>query len=261
MREVTRSIFGGTAIALLIAWAIWSYEANGLVHVLISAPVEGHTRLGVLREYVLAWGPLAPLAYIGTVAVEVLIAPIPGTLLYAPAGAIFGGLLGGTLSLIGNVLGASLATYLARSFGAQWFARRHHSGRLARYREMLAARGAWIIFILRVNPLTSSDLVSYAAGLAGVSPARVALGTFFGMAPHCFLQAYLAATIFEALSAPVLIGLALAGATIIVVPLLWRRAPPAPAPDPDAPPVSSAPAAPIAPASLAPALTTDNLTD
>lgn len=231
MRETARSVICGSIIALMIGWAVWSYETGGLVHVLAAVPPEGQSRLHVLREYVLAWGPLAPLAYIGTVAVEVVIAPIPGTLLYAPGGVIFGGLAGGALSLVGNVLGATLATYLARTFGAEWFARRHHAGRLARYRRRLAERGAWIIFLLRVNPLTSSDLVSYAAGVAGVSPARVALGTFFGMAPHCFLQAYLAASIFEALSPRVLVLLALAGAAAFVAVVLWRRrVAPAPAP-------------------------------
>jgi uncharacterized membrane protein YdjX (TVP38/TMEM64 family) len=223
MRERARSVASGLVIALLIAWAFWSYETSGLVHTLLAAPPEGQTRLQVLREYVLAFGPLAPLAYIGSVTVEVLIAPIPGTLLYAPAGAIFGGLMGGTLSLIGNVLGAGLATYLARTFGSQWFARRHHSGRLAHYRAQLAARGAWIIFLLRVNPLTSSDLVSYAAGLAGVSPARVVIGTFFGMAPHCFLQAYFAATIFEAVPLGIVLGILLAAVVLFATVTVWRR--------------------------------------
>jgi uncharacterized membrane protein YdjX (TVP38/TMEM64 family) len=216
MRESVRPILSGVAIALLVAWAVWSYESSGLIHTLLADPPAGQTRMHVLREYVLAFGPLAPLAYVGSVAIEVLIAPIPGTLLYAPAGAIFGGLLGGTLSLIGNVLGAGIATYLARTFGAQWFARRHHSGRLAHYRTMLAARGAWIIFVLRINPLTSCDLVSYAAGLAGVSPARVAIGTFFGMAPHCFLQAYLAATIFETVPLGIIAVVLVIGAALFV---------------------------------------------
>lgn len=223
MHDTVRSVICGTIIALMIGWAVWSYEAGGLVHVLTAVPPEGQSRLHVLREYVLAWGPLAPLAYVGTVMLEVLVAPIPGTLLYAPGGVIFGGLAGGALSLVGNVLGATLATYLARTFGARWFARRHHTGRLAHYRARLAERGAWIIFLLRINPLTSSDLVSYAAGLAGVSPTRVAIGTFFGMAPHCFLQAYLAASIFEALSARLLLAIGVTAAVLVLALFWWRR--------------------------------------
>jgi uncharacterized membrane protein YdjX (TVP38/TMEM64 family) len=37
--------------------------------------------------------------------------------------------------------------------------------------------------------------VSYAAGAFGVRVSHVALGTLIGMAPLCYLQAYLAATI------------------------------------------------------------------
>ena len=48
--------------------------------------------------------------------VEVVVAPIPGTMLYAPGGVIFGGFLGGLLSLAGNVIGAGIACRLMRAF-------------------------------------------------------------------------------------------------------------------------------------------------
>jgi uncharacterized membrane protein YdjX (TVP38/TMEM64 family) len=53
-----------------------------------------------------------------------------------------------------------------------------------------------VIVLLRVNPLTSADLVSYAAGLTSVSIWRVMVGTFLGMAPLCFAQAYFAEELF-----------------------------------------------------------------
>ena len=51
--------------------------------------------------------------------------------------------------------------------------------------------------LLRLNPLTTSDLVSYAAGVAGVPAWKVALGTLVGLAPWCYLQAYFAEQVFE----------------------------------------------------------------
>ena len=48
-----------------------------------------------------------------------------------------------------------------------------------------------VVLLLRANPLTSSDLVSYAAGVAGVPPWKVAAGTLIGLAPLCYLQAVL----------------------------------------------------------------------
>ena len=50
----------------------------------------------------------------------------------------------------------------------------------------------WIIFLLRLNPLTSSDIVSYAAGFTRISIVRLMVATGVGMAPLCFLQAWLA---------------------------------------------------------------------
>ncbi len=202
---------------LVAVWAVWSYQTGGLLDVLISSPSGEGTRLNALRTYVRAWGALAPLAYVAAVTVEVLVAPIPGILLYAPGGAIFGGFWGGTLALVGNTLGASIACFLARSLGAAWLARHLQSPRFAAIRERLAVEGAWVVFLLRLNPFTSSDFVSYAAGLAGVKPHRVALGTAFGMLPQCYLQAYLAETLFEILPLPVVI----AGAAIVGVIVVW----------------------------------------
>ena len=122
---------------------------------------------------------------------------MPGPLLYAPAGAIFGGLMGGTLSLIGNVTGAGIASWLGRALGESWVSRHTTGAQAARIRERVVSRGPWVIFLLRINPLTSSDLVSYVAGAMGVPVRHVVIGTLAGMAPLCFAQAFLAASLFE----------------------------------------------------------------
>jgi uncharacterized membrane protein YdjX (TVP38/TMEM64 family) len=227
-----RRVYAAIAVLLaLAAWAIWSFQANGILRVLLVPPADGGTTLDALRVYVLGWGMWAPVVYVAAVTVEVLVAPIPGTLLYAPAGAIFGGFVGGTLSLVGNVTGAAIACWLAATFGSRfgqdWVNRHNESGQLTRLHAQLQSRGAWVIALLRLNPLTSSDLVSYAAGLAGIPVRHVALGTFIGMLPQCYLQAYLAQTLFEALpSGPwVIVGGLLLGVAIAV--LVWRlgRAP------------------------------------
>ena len=59
-------------------------------------------------------GVAAPLAYVGFVTVKAVVAPIPGTMLHAPGGVIFGGFLAGLLSLAGNVIGAGIACQLDR---------------------------------------------------------------------------------------------------------------------------------------------------
>jgi uncharacterized membrane protein YdjX (TVP38/TMEM64 family) len=222
-----RRVYLALAVLLTIAaWAIWSYRSGGILRVFLVPPADGGTTLDALRAYVLGYGVWAPLVYMAAVTVEVLVAPIPGTLLYAPAGAIFGGFMGGTYSLIGNATGAAMATWLAATFGSRfgedWVTRHNESGQLSRLHAQLQTRGVWVIALLRLNPLTSSDLVSYAAGLTGIPVRHVALGTLIGMAPACYLQSYLAQSLFEALpSGPWVIagGLALG---VIVAVSMWR---------------------------------------
>jgi uncharacterized membrane protein YdjX (TVP38/TMEM64 family) len=229
-------VFAALAVLLTVAaWALWSYETGGILRVLLVKPADGSSTLEALRAYVLGWGMWAPVVYVAAVTVEVLVAPIPGTLLYAPAGAIFGGFMGGTLSLIGNVTGAALACWLAGTFGGRfgqdWVKRHNESGQLTRLHARLQSRGVWIVIaLLRLNPLTSSDLVSYAAGVAGIRVRHVAAGTFLGMLPQCYLQAYLAQTLFEALpSGPwVIVGGVLLGVAIAVI--VWRLSKRAPRP-------------------------------
>jgi len=212
----------------VVLGAIYSYATGGLVFAITGSAGSAAESVERLRRYLEGWGPLGPAIYLVAVVVEVMVAPIPGTLLYAPAGALFGGGLGGTLSLAGNVLGATLACFVARLFGEGLTARLDES-RLAAYRQRVAARGGWIVFLLRVNPLTSSDLVSYAAGLAGIPVWKVAVGTLAGMAPLCYAQAYLADRLFRVLPGSIwiiaLLGTAYAA---IVIWVLIRSARPRP---------------------------------
>jgi uncharacterized membrane protein YdjX (TVP38/TMEM64 family) len=208
------------ALILLGTFAWWSYRHGGFVFALVQATSDRNESLDVLRRYLATWGVFGPLAYVLLVIVEVLIAPLPGTLLYAPGGAIFGGFLGGSLSLVGNVIGAGLACAIARFWGEP-LTRSLDSERLTSIRDTLAARGLWLILLLRLNPLTSSDLVSYAAGLGGVPAWKVVVGTLIGMAPLCYAQAYLADRLFRVLPgslwAVVVLGLAYAAAVVWIV--------------------------------------------
>ncbi|MBL8900101.1 MAG: TVP38/TMEM64 family protein, partial [Planctomycetes bacterium] len=186
-------------LGALVGLCAWSYLSGGLAAALLDPALAGAEKVERLRAVFASAGPLAPLLYVGFVTLEVILAPIPGTLLYLPGGAIFGGWWGGTLSLLGNTLGAGGACLLARGLVGRraidgFFERRS----LRRMRALLRRRGWILVALLRANPLSSSDLVSYAAGAAGLSAPRVMFGTLLGMAPLCYVQAHLAETLLEA---------------------------------------------------------------
>lgn len=202
----------------IVSATAWSYFRGGLMASLLAPELSADAKLEVLQEFFLSWGPWAPLAYILFVTAEVVIAPLPGLMLYAPGGIIFGGFLGGLYSLTGNLLGAAIACQVMRLVGQQLFGAgiRQHLEKLA---PLLEKRGIWVVFFLRINPFTSSDLVSYAAGLTPMPVWKVILGTALGMAPLCWLQSYLAEGLMEAF--PALLYPLLAACAIYALAVLW----------------------------------------
>lgn len=186
-----------TLLAGLFGSIASSWWSGGIVAVLLSPALGAEVKLEAVRGFVLSAGWAAPVVYVLAVVAEVVVAPLPGLVLYAPGGAIFGGFLGGLLSLIGNVLGAACAFFIVRALGGDRIRARLGEGPLGPIERRLERHGVAVVFLLRVNPLTSSDLVSYAAGLTAMPAWKLVVGTAAGMAPLCFVQSYAAAGLVE----------------------------------------------------------------
>ena len=219
------TIFAWGTLLGLVAWVAISYAEGGIVGVMLRGDLPTADKIELLRQFFDDLGAWAPLAYVAIVTVEVVVAPIPGTILYAPAGVIFGGFWGGLLSLIGNIVGAALSFVLMRVLGRAVFERLVEREHLESFEQRLARNGTLVVFLLRVNPLTSSDIVSYAAGATSMPMWKLVLGTALGMAPLCFLQAYLAENLliaFPRLIYPLLLaGLAYAVIFVWVIKQSW----------------------------------------
>ncbi len=215
------------AIVTLIgfgALVAWSYGSGGIIAVLFDVDANSAEKIEAMRAFFSSWGPLAPIAYIFLVVAEGVIAPIPGAILYLPGGVIFGGFWGGTLSLIGNVVAAGICCALMRTLvGRTWSRDFFTAGRLVNVKDFILRHGVLSIALLRVNPVTSSDIVSYAAGLTPISTTAVMIGTLFGMAPLCYIQAYLSMelfTVFPWLIWPLVVGCVLYA--VLAAMAIWR---------------------------------------
>jgi uncharacterized membrane protein YdjX (TVP38/TMEM64 family) len=138
-------------------------------------------------------GVLAPVAYIGMLALSVVISPIPGAPIAVVAGTIWGSLLAGVYSVIGGFLGSAIAYYIGRTLGRSaiqfltgkniYFTKQHGEIYLT-----------WFIFLTRLLPVLPFDLISYAAGIAGLSFPAYACATLLGMIPSTFFLTYLGST-------------------------------------------------------------------
>ena len=179
-------------LTMLVSWC-----NDGIVAKLLDPQISASERVLILQRFFQEAGFFAPLAYVMFVVAEVIVAPIPGLMLYAPGGLIFGPWLGGFLAIVGNTMGAGISCALVRSAGSGWLEKISTNTSMEKLQEQLNRRGFWMILLLRLNPLTSTDLLSYAAGLTRIPIWHVMLATGLGMAPLCFAQSWLSDGIFN----------------------------------------------------------------
>ncbi len=173
------------------------------------------------------YGAWSYIVFVLIVIAEILAAPIPGLIIYTAGGIIFGVWLGGTLALIGNIIGASIAFFLARKFGDNF------SFDIDEKKQKLIDKfsdkyGGYTMFLLRVNPFTSTDIFSYLAGFTKMKYFKFILGTTLGLAPFVYLQAYFGSdiilqnktlvSVFVTLSIFYLIGI-----VYLILKLLYKK--------------------------------------
>ena len=221
--RMARAAWPGMVLGVALGAAAWSWASGGILHELLRTDLDAAAKIVRLQEFFRACGVWAPLVYTAFVAVEVVVAPIPGLMLYAPGGMVFGPIVGGALALAGNTLGAGLACTLAKRLGAARLERALAVDTREQLHEAIRRRGARWVFWLRLNPLTSSDMVSYAAGFAGMSARKVMAATACGMAPLCFAQSALSDGVFRRFPALLYPLVVLCGVYVVVVVFVVRR--------------------------------------
>ncbi|AFZ38214.1 SNARE associated Golgi family protein (plasmid) [Stanieria cyanosphaera PCC 7437] len=167
-------------LSLLVYW--WLREKS---EINLLAP-EG------LRETIQDLGSLGIVVYISLIALAVIMSPIPGAPLTIAAGAVWGTLFAGIYSVIGGFLGGLIAYFIGRTLGRS--AVYALTGKVIYFTKN---RGevylGWLILITRLLPVLSFDLISYGAGITGLSLPIYATATLLGMIPSTFFLTYMGA--------------------------------------------------------------------
>jgi len=174
-------------------------------------------------------GVFGPLLLIGLIALAIVFNPLPSAPVAIVAGAVYGHVLGTVYIVIGAEIGAIVAFLIARTLG-HGFAKKHlgDTWSLGRFGTQNALTA--IVFVSRLVPFMSFDLVSYAAGLTVIRFWRFALATLLGLMPVSFALAHLGGRILDSSAGDVIIIILLIG-LITLVPLLisvirrYRRGP------------------------------------
>ncbi len=174
-----------TILIILITWVIYSYFSEGIFYLLATSDISS------IVDFINSFGWLSILIFILIVVLEVILAPIPPFVLYVAGGIIFGAFWGGTITLFGNVLGAVIAFLIARTFGRKIIEKKIDSNFRKRFDKFTKRYGGWALFLIRLNPFTTSDLFSYLAGLSKMKLRTLIISTTLGLIPLVYLQTYL----------------------------------------------------------------------
>ena len=185
IRPAAAMVMLGGALLAYLAVPGFQAEVDRTVQTLRAGDVEA------LRTHLRGYGPWAPVVSAGLMVLQALVAPLPAFVLAYANGLLFGAFWGGLLSLGSATLAATIAFGLSRALGREAIEALVGTRPLIAADRWFARWGAWAVFVARLIPVVSFDLVSYGAGLTAIRLGPFLLATAAGAAPASFLYAWL----------------------------------------------------------------------
>lgn len=174
-----------------------------------------------LRAAIAELGWLGPLALILINVLQIVIAPIPGYVMQAAAGYLYGPFWGGVWGSIGLLVGAMLAMGLARTFGRPLVERSVGAERLEHWEDVTYSTSTLVWFILLAAP--TGDLPYFMAGLAHVSYWKIFTLTLLIRVPFTFLVAAAGAGMWNVTGWQLAGGIIVMGALLVLFYTYRRR--------------------------------------
>ncbi len=168
--------------------------------------------------YMHSLGVGGPLLVIGLMVLAIVFNPLPSAPIALASGAVYGHLWGTIYILVGAEIGALIAFLITRLTGYHWM--RHFTEQKLSLGWMGSQNSLMVmVFVSRLIPFLSFDLISYGAGLTTIAFWRFALATLAGLLPASFLLAHfggeMAAADIQQMSFIILITGFIVGAPIL----------------------------------------------
>jgi len=181
----------------VVRLALFAAFLLGLFYVVAVARVVD---VDEVRRAVAATGHAAPLTF---VVVSALLGAIfvPGPILAAGSGVLFGPVLGTFVTLGATVGTATVTSLVGRRAGSESARALLGARRADRIDAQIERRGLWAVVGQRFIPGISDALASYTFGAFGVPLWQMAIGAFIGSVPRAFVYTALGSSIGD-LSSP-----------------------------------------------------------
>ncbi len=185
--------FGMMSLFTVIALFLLLYLGQGEIHRAINHAVSYLKDADVngFKNYLLSFGPLAAVVSALLMVFQSIIAPLPAFVITFANGLLFGWVFGAILSWSSAMLGAVLCFYLAKFLGRPVVEKMVTKKALGWWDQFFEKYGKHAVFIARLLPIVSFDLVSYAAGVTSISFWQFFWATGLGQLPATILYSYL----------------------------------------------------------------------
>jgi len=172
--------------------------------------IKGYSSEDV-RSFIYSFGALAPAVFIIICTIKPAIFFLPSLGLTIVAGTLFGPLYGTLYVAIGGAGSTVIGFYMARKLGRKSIERLlKDNERLRKIDELMGRSGFKTILFMRAVNLPW-DMVSYSAGLSGISFKDFYLGSLLLLVPTSFIYTYFGSTIWKPRSPEFFISLAVIG--------------------------------------------------
>lgn len=188
---------------------------NEAVKVMSTQGIDGV--IGYIRNY----GVYAAAISFGLMVLQSVISPIPAFLITLANAAIFGWVKGAILSWTSSMVGAVLCFFIARTFGRDKVEKMSGKGAIAKLEEFFKKYGKHSVFVARLLPFMSFDLVSYFAGLTSISFPSFLIATGLGQLPATIVYSYVGGELTGG-AEKLMIGLSVLFAITVII-YIWRK--------------------------------------
>lgn len=148
------------------------------------------------RSYVVNLGSRGVLVFILFQILQVIIAPIPGEVIYVAGGYIYGTILGTLYSTVGLLLGAIIAFYFTRFIGFSLIERILSEKKVEKYQDIInSKKTVLLLFLIFLMPGMPKDFLIYGAGLTPIVPTKFFSVFLVGRVPWLVISTYIGTNI------------------------------------------------------------------
>ena len=152
----------------------------------------------ILKEVVLSYGNFSVIVFVLMQILQVVAFFIPGEFIQVAGGYIFGGFLGGIISLVGITLGSLMVYVISNNYGKPLVDKLILKKEVKFFRKILEVGSKKIvIFMFFLIPGIPKDALTYVCGVSNISFRDFFIYSTIGRIPGIFISSYFGEKIFS----------------------------------------------------------------